>query len=91
MRYLKPADQDILEEAGKNYQGIMTAEEGCLKGGLFSEVTEYMAIAGYKPTFQACGIPDEFIKHDRQNSQRQLCGLDAHGLEKSLEALLKKM
>ena len=91
MRFLKPADQEILEEAGRNYPIILTVEEGCLKGGLYSEVTEYMAEKGYKPTIKGCGIPDEFIKHDRQNNQRNACGLDANSLEKTLEDIYKKL
>ncbi len=91
MRFLKPADPKILEEAGKNYQGIITVEEGCLKGGLFSEITEYMAEHGYKPTMKGCGIPDQFIRHDRQEGQRRACGLDTSSLEETLEKICKEI
>ena len=42
MRFLKPIDTEILEEAGR-FKAIITVEDGALKGGLFGAVSEYFA------------------------------------------------
>ena len=86
LRFLKPADPDILEEAAQ-HDAILTVEEGCLKGGLFAEVTEYMAAHGHLLPVRGAGIPDRFIGQDSQEAQRAACGLDAAGLLEQLETL----
>lgn len=90
MRFLKPIDTSILEEVAAGYGYILTAEEGCIKGGLFGAVTEYMAEKGYKPYINGCGIPDRFIGQDRQGAQRSECGLDAAGILAALEKMIAK-
>lgn len=45
VRFLKPFDQEILKEAA-GYRCILTLEDGAIKGGLFSEVSEYVASTG---------------------------------------------
>ena len=88
LRYLKPLDEEILKEAA-TYGRILTVEEGSLKGGLFGAVTEYMASHDVLVRIHGLGVPDRFIRQDRQSSQRAECGLDAEGIAKAAEALLK--
>ncbi|MDR2683707.1 MAG: 1-deoxy-D-xylulose-5-phosphate synthase, partial [Dysgonamonadaceae bacterium] len=45
--YLKPIDEDLLHEAGKNYKRIITVENGTIQGGLGSAVVEFMSENGY--------------------------------------------
>ena len=79
IRYIKPIDTDILEAAASK-GCILTVEEGCIKGGLFGAVTEYMASHGHVIPMDGIGIPDKFIGQDRQAAQRSECGLDAAGI-----------
>ena len=63
VRFLKPFDQEILKEAA-GYRCILTLEDGAIKGGLFSEVSEYVASTGARiPVIVVC-IPDRFITQD---------------------------
>jgi len=87
LRFLKPVDTDILEEAAR-FEAVLTVEEGSLKGGLFGEVTEYMATRGHRVPVHGAGIPDRFIGQDSQSAQRAACGLDAAALLSRLELLL---
>lgn len=86
MRYLKPIDTAILEEAAACGK-IVTVEDGSLKGGLYSEVCEYMAGAGHQVTIKCIGIPDRFISQAGQGEERAECGLDANGIEEILRFL----
>ena len=90
MRFVKPLDTAILEEAARGYDAILTAEEGCLAGGLFGAVAEYMASHDHSVRIHGAGIPDEFIGQDRQSAQRAECGLDRDGLCKAVGILLEK-
>lgn len=79
IRYIKPLDTQILEEAASKGR-ILTVEEGCVKGGLFGAVTEYMAEHSHVIPIGGIGIPDMYVAQDRQDSQRHDCGLDAEGI-----------
>ena len=79
IRYIKPLDTQILEEAASKGR-ILTVEEGCVKGGLFGAVTEYMAEHSHVIPVGGIGIPDMYVAQDRQDSQRHDCGLDVEGI-----------
>ena len=89
MRFLKPLDADILEEAAANCSTILTVEDGCLKGGLYGAVCEYFAGKGRRPVIKGLGIPDRFVEQDRQDSQRQDCGLDTESILDLLTEMMK--
>ena len=82
-RFLKPFDADILAQVSE-YEAALTVEEGCLKGGLFSEVAEGLALAGAGTKVRGLGVPDIFIKQDSQAAQRKDCRLDAEGISSEL-------
>ena len=84
MRFLKPIDSDILKEASESKYGIVTVEEGSIKGGLYGEVAEFMASKNCGIPVRGVGIPDKFITQDRQSAQRKECGLDEEGIYKYL-------
>ena len=88
IRYIKPIDVDILEEAAA--EGcVLTVEEGCIKGGLFGAVAEYMASQGHQIVLDGLGIPDVYLSQDKQTSQRAECGLDKAGIAEKALFLLK--
>ena len=86
MRFIKPLDRDILEEAGK-FKAVITVEDGALAGGLFGAVSEYFAGRADAPIIKGVGIPDHFIGQDTQKAQWASCGLD----EESLCQLITEM
>ncbi len=86
--FLKPFDTAILEEAG-HFGRIVTLEDGCLKGGLFSEVSEYVASRGLDIEVRGLGIPDRFIGQDSVARQREDCGLTAERIYSEIEGLFK--
>ena len=84
LRFLKPLDEEMLDEIGKNFQFIVTIEDGVLKGGMGSAILEFMADQGYTPTVRRIGIPDRFIQHGTPKELYQICGMDAENIEKVL-------
>ena len=86
MRFLKPLDTAILEEAA-GFKAVITVEDGALKGGLFGAVSEFFADKQGAPLIHGAGIPDRYIVQDTQKAQRAACGLD----EESIFALLTEM
>lgn len=76
MRYLKPIDEEILHEVAGKFKHIITLEDGVVKGGLGSAVTEFMAHNGYTPHIYTMGIPDEFVEHGATSELYHLCKMD---------------
>ncbi len=90
MRFLKPLDTEILEEAAKS-KVIVTVEDGTVKGGLFGAVSEYFAGRADAPVIKAVGIPDRFIPQATRDQQMQECGLDTESLFDLFIALMKNI
>ena len=86
MRFLKPIDTTILKEVGEKFKHIVTVEDGVVKGGLASAVTEYMAAEGYTPAIHPIGIPDKFIEHGTPAELYEICGMNNDAI---LRAILK--
>ena len=80
LRFLKPLDEALLHEVGKNFTRIITIEDGVLKGGMGSAVLEFMADNGYTPRVSRIGIPDGFVEHGSVKELYHLCGMDEDGL-----------
>ena len=87
LRFLKPLDEEMLDEIGKNYTSIVTIEDGVLKGGMGSAILEYMADHGYTPKIRRIGIPDCFVQHGTPNELYKICGMDATSTENVLLSL----
>jgi len=85
-RFVKPLDEDMLEEIFSRYTGIITLEDGTLAGGLYGAVCEYAASHHRSNVIKGCGIPDRFIEQASQKQQREECGLS----KEAIEILLKK-
>ncbi len=76
VRFLKPFDEALLEEA-MGFGRILTLEDGALKGGLYSEVCEYAASRHHGVSVKGLGLPDRFITQAPVDRQRDICGLSA--------------
>ena len=90
MRYLKPLDGGLIEEALASAGTILTLEDGARYGGLFGAVTEYMASHGHMVRVEGMGIPDRFIAQDTQKAQRAECGLDKESILEKVRDLMQK-
>ncbi len=84
MRFLKPIDESILDEVGQKFKKVVTIEDGVLKGGFGSAVLEYMSDHGYNPVIKRIGIPDHFIEHGTVAQLRELIGMNAEGIYKTI-------
>ena len=88
VRFLKPADPRMLSDISR-FRQVITLEDGSLRGGLFSEVSEYVAANGLDVAVKGFGIPDRFIAQGSVDSQREECGLGAESIFKALAGIFK--
>ena len=90
MRFLKPIDEDILHEVANKFKHIITLEDGTIKGGLGSAVTEFMAQHGYTPHIHIMGIPDEFVEHGTTAELYHLCKMDKAAVWEVIQEIKKE-
>ena len=84
MRFLKPIDEEILEEVGRNFKRVITVENGVVRGGLGSAVLEWMNDHGYSPRVQRLGLPDHFVEHGTVKELMHIVGIDEEGIIKAI-------
>jgi 1-deoxy-D-xylulose-5-phosphate synthase len=89
MIYLKPLDEEILHEVGRNFKRIITVENGVRTGGLGSAVAEFMADSGYMPEIRRIGVPDKFIEHGTIPELYRICGMDAESIAETITKMVK--
>ncbi len=63
VRFLKPFDTETFLNLAHSHPAIITVEDGCEKGGLFSEVAETLENNGMDNTIFHIAIHDRFISH----------------------------
>jgi 1-deoxy-D-xylulose-5-phosphate synthase len=68
MRFVKPLDTLQLDTIFRQYEFIITVEDGCISGGFGSAVLEYANEMRYEQTIKMMGIPDRFLDHGTQEN-----------------------
>ena len=63
VRFLKPMDGEMLEKFANRYSVWITVEDGTEKGGLFSEISEFMEKHAFSNRLLHIALPDRFISH----------------------------
>ena len=80
-RFLKPFDTEMLIRVAARSKAIVTVEEGILKGGLGSEVSEFLMDHNNKSIeLIRLGITDTFIPQGDRNKLLEEMGLSADGI-----------
>ncbi|OOV87249.1 1-deoxy-D-xylulose-5-phosphate synthase [Oceanospirillum linum] len=91
MRFVKPLDQNAVLEAAKEYDLLVTLEENVIAGGAGSGIAELlMQNAVVKPVLHL-GLPDRWVDQGSPQQLLKECGLDAPGIEASIENYLAKL
>lgn len=84
MRFLKPLDENLLDEIATRYSRIVTVEDGVRAGGMGSAVLEWMADHGFSPRITRLGLPDSFVEHGTVPQLMHITGIDKEGIKKAI-------
>ncbi len=84
LRFIKPLDEALLDEVGRNFSRIITVEDGIRSGGMGSAVLEWLNDHGYRPEVKRLGLPDRFVEHGSVDQLYRLCGLDAAAIMQTI-------
>ena len=84
MRFIKPLDEELIENFASKCKHIITIEENTVSGGAGSAVNEFLSILNASDKLKIIGVPDEFPIVGDQRDQREAAGL-------TKETILKKL
>ena len=88
MRFIKPIDEELIQEISDDYKLIVTIEDNVVAGGAGSAVNEMLLKINTNSKILNIGLPDEFIEHGDQEQQKVINGLDGEGITKSIREKL---
>ena len=91
MRFVKPLDEQILRNLADKTSLFVTVEEHAVMAGAGSAVNEFMAQAQIIKPILNLGLPDEFLPQASHAEMLQDCGLDAKGVQNSIEKAWLKL
>ncbi|AXQ23624.1 1-deoxy-D-xylulose-5-phosphate synthase [Acinetobacter wuhouensis] len=91
MRFVKPLDEQIIRDLADKTSLFVTVEEHAVMAGAGSAVNEFMAQAQILKPILNLGLPDEFLPQASHAEMLQDCGLDAKGIQNSIEHAWTKL
>ncbi len=81
-RFVKPIDEECLEELAKTHKLIVTMEENVRSGGYGEKVLEYIADRSLGVKVINIALPDEYVEHGNVGLLYKEVGLDAENIAK---------
>ena len=91
MRWVKPLDVDMLRQIAAAHDALVTVEEGAVMGGAGSAVGEALQTLGLLKPLLQLGLPDVFIEHGDHANLLAIQGLDAAGMEASINLFSQRI
>ena len=84
MRFIKPLDEAIMHQVGKNYKKVITIEDGTIVGGFGSACLEFFAEHNYQVEVKILGIPDRLVEHGKPAELHKECGYDKESIMETI-------
>jgi 1-deoxy-D-xylulose-5-phosphate synthase len=91
MRFVKPLDEALVIEMAGSHDLLVTVEENAIMGGAGAAVSEFLARENILKSVLHLGLPDAYVEHAKPAQMLAECGLDAAGIEASINQRLLKM
>ncbi|MDC9723115.1 MAG: 1-deoxy-D-xylulose-5-phosphate synthase [Urechidicola sp.] len=89
MRFVKPLDKKTLQQVFKQFDKIITIEDGTIVGGFGSAILEFVSENNYQnKTIKRLGIPDNFIEHGKIIELQKIVGLDKPSILEEIHSFI---
>jgi len=86
-RFIKPFDEELLNELIQTHESFITLEEGLLSGGFGSQISSYFSKNNIRKKLITLGINDKFSEHGTRTELLNDLSLDS----KSIFNIIKKI
>jgi 1-deoxy-D-xylulose-5-phosphate synthase len=88
MRFAKPLDTRLVDEALAGYDHLITLEDGTRLGGFGSAVAEYAASKPGAAAVTIMGVPDRVMEHGTQRQLHDEAGIGPDGIVAEVKKVL---
>ena len=90
-RFIKPIDNNMIDEVFNRFPVVVTIENNTIIGGFGSSIAEKLAERGSgNILFKRFGLPDQFVTHGSYRELFPEVGLDIENLTREIENLIAK-
>ncbi|MGL5111911.1 MAG: transketolase C-terminal domain-containing protein, partial [Flavobacterium sp.] len=89
--FIKPLDEVLLHAIFKEFETIITVEDGAITGGFGSAILEFSAKNNFYRTIKTLGIPDMFIEHGSVKELQYDCKIDVKSLKAIFSVLQNEL
>lgn len=87
MRFVKPLDENMLNEVFSTFKKVITVEDGTVIGGFGSAILEFMNAHYYSAQVRMIGVPDHFIEHGATEQLYEEVGLSAQKIAQAIREM----
>ena len=84
VRFVKPIDEELLEDLAKNHRLAVTMEENVRNGGFGDHVLEYVSDRELPLQVLNVALPDEYVEHGNVDLLYKEVGLDPELIAKRI-------
>lgn len=90
MRFIKPIDSEMLWNAAKKCEWIVTVEDNVRVGGMGANILEYYAARGIQRNILQLGFPEKYIEQGTQAQLFERYKLDAAGIYQRIKERMEE-
>jgi 1-deoxy-D-xylulose-5-phosphate synthase len=83
-RFVKPLDESLVCDLGRNFSRLLTLEDNCVTNGFGTAVLEVLSDHMIKTDLIRVGIPDEFIEQGRLDILFDLLNMDPESIVETI-------
>lgn len=87
-RFVKPVDEEAIEDACREHMLIVTMEENVASGGYGEKVLDYMNRKGLRNRYLGISIPDAYVEHGNVELLKKEIGIDADSIFERIQKVL---
>ncbi|MCP1464167.1 1-deoxy-D-xylulose-5-phosphate synthase [Pseudomonas sp. S3E17] len=91
IRFIKPLDEQLIQDLALTHDALVTIEEGCIAGGAGSACLEALAAKHIQTPCLQLGLTDEFVLHGETTELLSTCSLDAAGIETLIRHFVERL
>ena len=89
--FIKPIDIELLNYVSKNYDAVITLEEGAIEGSWGQGILYQLNSLGFKGAAKCLGVSDQFVPQGKVNELYKHIGLDLTGVVQVLKDTLDRL
>ena len=86
-RFLKPIDEDLLNNLFKQYKNVVTIEDNTIIGGFGSRINKFIVDNNYNIKITNIALPEEFVPHGSAEEIYESVGLSPNKIADKIKSL----